>query len=227
MTQYSYKNLIWKQFKRSKTGLIALYILAFFFLIALYAPLLASSKPLLVIWNGKLYSPLMRYLFYPGFYTKPIDLFYNILMFTFPAALLGALVLPRRWKKLSFIGMAVLQCLIFGFAAAGVLKDPASNPALKEARHAALAAQKTFREDPLLAPLPAQQSWSFDLKHMSEYEKLNKLLKYKQIYAQHMRLAPYAALFNEASGRDAPTLWAVEKRHELNAKAAPKNCASQ
>ncbi len=86
----SYWSIVWQQYRKSKVGLIALSILAFFCLIGIYAPIFASSKPLIVEWNGTLYFPLLRYLFYPGFFTKPIDLFFNILMFTLPIALLGA-----------------------------------------------------------------------------------------------------------------------------------------
>ncbi|MBI3901058.1 MAG: hypothetical protein HY324_02780 [Chlamydiia bacterium] len=73
---------VWKEYKKSRLGIGALFVVVLFLFIGLYAPLFASSKPLLVLWKGQLFSPLLRYVFYPGFYTKPIDLFFNLLMFT-------------------------------------------------------------------------------------------------------------------------------------------------
>lgn len=214
----NYWQLIWNQFKKSKRGVAALCICAFFFLIGLYAPLFASSKPLLVFWNGKFYSPLLRYLFYPGFFTKPIDLFYNILMFTLPLTLLGVWLLKKKWRKL-FIGVMIgVQCLLFGFFAKGVIKNPGSDPILLKAKQEAIAAKQTFREDPLLTPLTPPLTWEFDLRHMTSYAKLNSLLRYKQRRRQHERLSSFAAAHLETTGREAPTLWAVEKRHDSKAK---------
>lgn len=217
MNEYNYWGVLWRQFKKRKIGTLALVILIIFFLIGLYAPLLASSKPLLVMWEGKLYSPLFRYLFYQGFYSKPIDLFFNILMFTLPIALLGIWLIKKR-KKIILWGMSILQCVLFGIILTGLIKNPESNLELKENRQQALVAKNAYREDPLLTPLPKQVSWEFDLKHMSEYEKLNKLLKYKQQKNQNSRLLPYLSAFQSASGTEAPTLWVVERRHLKNQK---------
>lgn len=65
-------------------GMLALIVLFIFLLAAIYAPILASNKPLVVMYDNELYFPLFRYIFYQGFYTKSIDLFFNVLMFTFP-----------------------------------------------------------------------------------------------------------------------------------------------
>ena len=214
MSGYSYTSLVWRQFRKSKKGMIALAFLALFFLIGLYAPLFASSKPLLVIWDGKMYSPLLRYLFFPGFYTKPIDLFYNILMFTFPIGLAGVLVLKRRWRTPFLLFVATLHFAFFGWILSGNVKNPASNPELKRQRQEALRAKTTFREDPLLAPLTSQLTWESELKHMNAYEKLNLLLRASHREKQQQRLTAYAAAYEASTGREAPTLWTVEQRHE-------------
>ena len=46
---------------------------------------LASSKPFVVEYDGEWFFPLFRYLFYRGFFfTKRLDIFFNLLIFTFP-----------------------------------------------------------------------------------------------------------------------------------------------
>ncbi|MCH9626756.1 MAG: hypothetical protein S4CHLAM2_03840 [Chlamydiales bacterium] len=218
MNPYSYWRLVWNQYRKRKTGIAALCILALFFLIGLYAPLFASSKPLLVMWHGKLFSPLLRYLFYPGFYTKPIDLFYNLLMFTLPVTLVGMWLMGRRWRKLFLVVMVGLQGILFGMAATGWIKNPSSDPQLKQARQEAIAAKASYREDPLLTPLSSHLTWEFELKHMTPYDKLNALLRYQQQKKQESRLSSYAYAHLQATGNDAPTLFAVASRHENEAR---------
>ncbi len=210
----SYWQMIWIQFKRRRIGFAALTVLIIFFLVGLYAPLFASNKPLLVIWNGKPYFPLLRYLFYPGLYTKPIDLFYNVLMLTLPLTLLGAWLIKRRGRKLFFLMMIALQFTLFGLATAGKIKDPAGDPALKQARRDKINEKMTFREDPLLAPFPHRVSWVFDLQYMTPYEKLNKVLRYNQWKKQHENLSSHLTHYEAKTGKPAPTLWAVNHRNE-------------
>ncbi|MFV0339975.1 MAG: ABC transporter permease, partial [Parachlamydiaceae bacterium] len=69
-------------------GSIGAFVVVLFILAAIYAPFLASSKPIAVQYDGAWYFPLFRYLFYQGFYSKPLDLFFNVLMFLFPFFLL-------------------------------------------------------------------------------------------------------------------------------------------
>src|SRR5262249_35645368 len=76
--------LMWRQFRSHRLGMLVLYVVFLFCLVGIYAPFLASSKPIFVVYNGKVYFPLFRYLFYTGFYTKMIDIFFNLLIFTFP-----------------------------------------------------------------------------------------------------------------------------------------------
>ena len=80
----TYWQIVWKQFRKHRLGTAALIVIFLFVLVGIYAPLLASSKPLVVEYQGSWYFPLFRYLFYPGFFTKRLDIFYNLLMFTFP-----------------------------------------------------------------------------------------------------------------------------------------------
>ena len=87
-----YWNKVWKQFCQHRLGLIALIVVGIYCLVGIYAPLLASSKPLMVRFDGQWFFPLFRYLFYTGFYTKPIDIFFNLMMLTFPLFLAAVAV---------------------------------------------------------------------------------------------------------------------------------------
>lgn len=182
-----------------------------FFLLALYAPLLASSQPLLVLWQKKLYFPLLRHLFYRGYFSKPIDLFYNLMMFTLPITLIGYAFIRRR----SFLlAMVIIQTTLFFILLSGFVKDPKSNPRLWQDRQKALQSQVVYREDPLLEPIKPYQTWSFELGYMTDYAKLGKVLQHISHKKQHERLIPYASKFEQKWHREMPTLWSVARRHE-------------
>lgn len=113
-------------FFKHKLGGIGLVIVLFYLLMAVYAPFLASSKPIVVQYQGEWYFPLFRYLFYSGFYTKPLDLFFNLLIFTLPLALL----IRRKW---AWGLMACLQCALFAALLIYGVRDPANDPELTKA----------------------------------------------------------------------------------------------
>lgn len=212
-TTESYRQILWGQIKKNKIGVAALFILGVFFLVGLYAPILASSKPLLVLWNNKLYFPLFRYLFYPGFYTKPIDLFFNLMMFTLPVTLLG-LCFVKKGKQLFVISMILIHLSLFGWILSGAVRDPSSQPTLQTARKEAVDNHKPFREDPLLTPFASHPTWHFEQQYRTPYEKLNQLLSYKQRQAQQQRLSTYQERYEKEQGREMPTLWTVYERNE-------------
>lgn len=84
-------------------------------LLGLYAPFIASSKPLIAYYEGKLYFPLFRCLLYKNIYTKPLDLFFNSLMFVLPLTILGLLFIKK--KRLIFLGCClILQFGVFFYA---------------------------------------------------------------------------------------------------------------
>jgi len=171
-------------------GRFALYVVILFCFIAVYAPCLASSKPFVVEYEGVWFFPFFRYLFYRGFYTKGLDIFFNLLMFTIPLLLLAVWALRKhmRWLLVTLGTILLVQTLLFFFFAYGPAHDPASNSQLMKERHFALATH----------PLP---DWQFDLKYLSPYARLNLLLKYQQRLQQKERLAPYIG------AKQLPTLW--------------------
>ncbi len=107
---FDYWQIVRRKLFQNRLGLFAFAIVFFFLVIGIYAPLLASSKPLMVQYKGTFYFPLFRYLFYPQFFTKPLDRFYNLLMFTFPLAVLAWVILRhhltfRFWTILCLAGL--------------------------------------------------------------------------------------------------------------------------
>lgn len=195
--EFSYWRKIWKQFLRHRLGTGALCVAGIFCLVGIFSPLLASSKPLFVIYDGQWYFPLFRYLFYMGFYTKRIDIFFNLLMFSTPIAI-GTSFFLRR--KRVFVVFLVVQLGLFFYFAYTTPKDPSVDIVLIRQR------QEVLR---VLRQKGEQRTWDFELKYMTSYEKLNRVLRYRHRKADHQRLLQYAE-------DDTPlqTLWQLQQRHE-------------
>ncbi len=112
---------------------LAALIIVLFVIVGIYAPFLASSKPLFVIFDGKWYFPLFRYLFYSGFYTKKIDLFFNVLMFTLPIYLF----FRRPYWLVPFLSVALFAYLLI---------SPVRDPAWGESNYKELNAVLRYRQ---------------------------------------------------------------------------------
>ncbi|NGX42686.1 MAG: Inner membrane ABC transporter permease protein YejE [Chlamydiae bacterium] len=199
---FSYWKKIWNQFISHRLGVAALAVVVLFLLVGIYAPFLASSKPLFVKYDGEKYFPLFRYLFYTGFFTKRLDIFFNLLIFIFPF-ILFVLVLCRgqpHTKKTLIGAIVVIQLGLFIYFAYKTPRDPASDPVLTQKRQEALQQLRQQGESP---------DWNFDLQYMTSYAKLNLILRYRHQRANDERLQSYAP--NE---KDLPTLWQVEKKNE-------------
>ncbi len=206
MTKYTSSSQwtqVWRQFRRNRIGMAGLMVFLLFTLIGLYAPLLASSKPLVIVWQGNWYFPLFRYLYYAGFYTRIVDLFFNVLMFVLPLCLLGMWLWRRRRATILIIATAI-QVVLFAYLAMGAVKDPAHDHALEQARSQALT--KTAA---------SERTWAFDLRFMSSYAQLNQVLRYQQRQVQQVRFEhDYGALWR-ADGEPGPmpTLGATDAQN--------------
>lgn len=222
----TYWQIVWKQFCRHRLGVIALIIVLLFVIVGIYAPLLASSKPLVIQFQGKWYFPLFRYLFYPNFFTKPLDLFYNLLMLTFPLLILAWLGLRhsshlRFWTLLTIVG---LHLVFFVFILFYPPEDPTFNSQLINQRQQKIQAQlQALQADPLLAPaiLP---DWQDELLSLSSYAQLNLVLRYQQMQAQQKRLHIHQQDYEEQAKRRGqsdilfPTLWSLIDQQEKKDK---------
>lgn len=206
-------------FRRHPLGFVALFVVVFIAWVGVYAPLFASSKPLFLIWDGTPYFPLFRYLFFNGFFTKPLDLFFNLIMVLFPFWMASFLMAPswlRRGVQLSLWG-------IFSLAFLWVLwvpgRDPASDPQLNEKRQKRVQSELVKRKgDPLLVPLPIQRSWSEELAFMTPYGKLNAILEFRQQHQQHQNLEKYRFAF----AQDEKARWVSRAMREEKSRAVAK-----
>lgn len=184
VTPDSYWTMVWKRFKRHRLGYYSLFIVLLFCFFGIYAPFFASSKPIFVMYQGTPYFPLFRYLLYSGFYTKHLDIFFNLLMFTFPLFILTLKFLPsQKWKACSCIALG--HCLIFIYLVYFPLKDPANDIALSQKRH----------EEMKKMGNNALHSWNFELKYMNSYAKLNQIIRYQNRYRQDQYLEHYATKY--------------------------------
>lgn len=191
MKETYWKN-VWLQFRAHYLGVISLFVVILFVLAGIYAPFLASSKPLVVRYDGEWYFPLFRYLFYPGFYTKRIDLFFNGLTLTFPLMVL-ALYLKQRVVFLLVVACQLVGFLYFIFFP---VRDPSVDLSLVAQRQTMLADLVKKGENP---------TWKMDVDTMNGYAQLNLLLRYQERFQQHERVMAYAP-----KEKKAPTLWQIE-----------------
>lgn len=204
MQDDTFWKVTWKKFRQHRLGYAALYIVLLFCIVGIYAPFLASSKPIFVMYDGVPYFPLFRYLFYRGFYTKNLDIFFNLLIFTTPALCLVLWKLKNNKRNIAAFIILITQLTAFTYYAYYFSRDPASDPELAHQREQALA----LRASP-------QPNWEFDLRYMTPYAKLNLLLRYQLRETQQKFLQPYLEEFTKATHNTAPTLWQVENNNEL------------
>lgn len=172
------------------TPYIAWTVLGVLFLLGLYAPLLASSQPLIAIYEGHIYFPLFRMLLFKGFYTKEIDLFFNALMFTFPLIVLLIVYrrsISSRYMSLALLSLLALQGGLFLVANTHLIRDPRA--------HAV--------------------SPSAPLASLSPYAKLEKLVEYKLHLLEHERLTPYRLAYERRNGKSAPTLYGLYEKERV------------
>lgn len=193
-----YWRMIWRQFNHHPLGMAGLYVIALFILVAIYAPFLASSKPIALKYNNEWYFPLFRYIFYSGFYTKALDIFFNLLMFTLPL-MLFTLYFGKQWKWMLFSMVMILQVVGFIHFVFGKPKDPAFSGGLADLQ------RQTYTET------TNYPNWHYDLEFMSPYAKLYLILRYRERNEQQQRLQPYESKYKERYGKPMPTLWQLDE----------------
>lgn len=176
--------------RQHKIASIAAFILLLFLLCGIYAPFLASSRPIFLLYHGSPYFPLFRYLFFTGFYTKLTDIFFNLLIFTAP------LMCFAYWyqKVKGVLIIFFFHLVIFTALIIYPLSDPASDPKLNIQYKEAL--KKGY-----------PRSFDKRLPFMSPYEKLNRVLEYQQRLKQQKQLQPFEQAYTQIFNRPMPTLW--------------------
>lgn len=202
-----------KRFWAQKSGMIGSFVLGLFFLIALYAPFLASSKPIALHYNGEWYFPLFRYYFSSIYYSKGIDLFFNILGALFPLYLLSGLI----WKKgrgialMVLMGAALALFVLFGFF---IKIDPANDKELTIARKEKwdqVQSRQNQAPGHIREPYPFP-NFAFELKYLNGYAKINLVLDHYLAKREHERLTE--ALREKGDSEPLYTLYTVSTDHD-------------
>ena len=111
----SYLDIVWKQFKKNRFALAALWTLVPVVLIALFAPLIASDQPLVYFDGDAVLFPWFLSLFHPD---ETVDFLFNMAMLALvPWAVLSAVLsawwrqwnVPARTRALGAAGVLVLM----------------------------------------------------------------------------------------------------------------------
>lgn len=179
----SYWDDIWSRYYSQPLGVIGAAIVGGIIFLALYAPLLASSKPLIVVLdNGDCYFPLFRYLFSSVFYTKKIDLFCNVAALWLPLYLVCR-YFPEKVKKIFQYIITFSAVLLFIYCSIWAVIDPAIDIQLN--REKQLAFEKLAKEG------LSSANFSFELSYMNRYARLNLILDRLNIEDRHTQVVGY------------------------------------
>lgn len=92
----SYLDIVWKQFKKNRHALAALWAFLPLFLLAVFAPVIASNQPFVYHDRDGTLFPWGRALFNPA---EPVDFAFNMALVAFLPWLVLALALNGRWKR--------------------------------------------------------------------------------------------------------------------------------
>lgn len=92
----AYLDIVWRQFKKNRFALAALWILGPLFLVAVFAPLLASNQPLVFYDGQETLYPWFRELFNPR---ETVDFMFNMALVGFFPWLAAALGLNWLWRR--------------------------------------------------------------------------------------------------------------------------------
>jgi len=211
------------RFWGQKIGKAGAFLLGIFIILALYAPFFASSRPIFVMYDGHLYFPLFRYWLSSSFYSKQIDLFFNILGLAGIVLFLFRLCSRRILKFIAFILVpkVIILYIIFGEC---MTLDPAHSKVLPKKRAAAYESAQRQQNDLTQSSRPRYPfpSLEFDLAYMNVYARLNMVLDSILHREQHERVkkiigpadvSPYTLYFIHAE-REKEQLESLRERLE-------------
>ena len=92
----AYMDIVWRQFKKNRFATAALWVLAPMFLVAIFAPVIASRQPLVFHDGEETLYPWFRALFNPD---EVVDFAFNMSLVGFFPAAAVALVCNWFWKR--------------------------------------------------------------------------------------------------------------------------------
>lgn len=117
----AYFDIVWKQFKKNRLALTALCGLPPLFLLAIFAPVIASHQPFVYNDGSGTIYPWFRALFHPE---EPVDFAFNMCLLGFVPWLITSLILNWYWKKHHVPGrkrVGRVAWLFVGFTVAPIL----------------------------------------------------------------------------------------------------------
>ena len=120
----AYFDIVWKQFKKNRFALAALWGLPPLFLLAIFAPVIASQQPFVYDDGSGTVFPWFRALFHPE---EPVDFAFNMCLLGFFPWLITSAAFNWDWKKNRvpgrkrigrvawlFVGFTIVPILFFG-----------------------------------------------------------------------------------------------------------------
>ena len=108
--------IVWRRFRKDKIALVGLGGIVFLFAVAVFAPFIANSRPLVLFRDGILSFPALRYVFAPDTSELIVEKIFNyILVFILPASLILMVFRnkPRIKWRVIFIWAAIATIPFF------------------------------------------------------------------------------------------------------------------
>ena len=112
MEEYSAIREIWKKFRRDKTAMTGLLAITALCAAAIFAPLIANGKPLIVLMDGSLSSPALQAMIAPESSEIFVEKMFNYLMLFLPILLILHLVTRKLHRNVFRITALVLALLL-------------------------------------------------------------------------------------------------------------------
>ena len=166
---------------------IALFMFTLIALVGIYAPFISFSLPIAVKFNNQWYFPLFHALFSREYFSQPIDLFFNLMMFSLPLLLIIRLLFYLQWRRLWSL-VFTLHILIFFCVSIYGYKHPGKGVEGSERynKHVYDAFQGND-----LSYMAKVSSWSFEKQFLSNYQQLLLLLDDLRRDINHNRIMHY------------------------------------
>ena len=92
----TYLEIVWRQFRNNTPAFVALWLLAPVFLVAIFAPLIASDRPLIFTDGEQQIYPWLYSFFTPGAF---VDFLFNMSQLAFVPSVLAGLIIDRELRK--------------------------------------------------------------------------------------------------------------------------------
>ncbi len=169
----------------AKLGLVGMILII---AAAIFAPLLANGRPLIVYRSGMFSSPMLRYIFAPDSSEIIVEQFFNYIFIFSPIALTLIFLARKKAKYLKTIGITLAIMLLIPFAV--------TKPRLDKTNWRTETAKLKNGEFAIFAPVPYGPSENVaipytppSLKHYFGTDKIGRDVLSRMIYGSRVSLA--------------------------------------